>query len=105
MKSLFQIVVISLFSIFSYAFTLIDVRSLNEWNSGHLESALHLEWQNITSIQSNIPKNEEIYLYCRSGNRSGKATSILQDLGYKNVTNIGGIQSASSNLSIPIVTK
>ena len=105
MKFLFQIVVISLFSIFSHAFTVIDVRTMDEWNSGHLESAINIEWQNITSIQSNIPKNEEIYLYCRSGNRSGKATSILQNLGYKNVTNIGGIQSASNNLSIPIVTK
>lgn len=103
MKSLFQIVVISLFSIFSYAFTLIDVRSLNEWNSGHLESALHLEWQNITSIQSNIPKNEEIYLYCRSGNRSGKATKILLDAGYTNVINAGSIEEASKLLDINII--
>ena len=103
MKSLFQIVVISLFSIFSYAFTVIDVRSLNEWNSGHLESALHLEWQNITSIQSNIPKNEEIYLYCRSGNRSGKATKILLDAGYTNVINAGSIEEASSLLDINII--
>ena len=103
MKSLFQIVVISLFSIFSYAFTVIDVRSLNEWNSGHLESALHLEWQNITSIQSNIPKNEEIYLYCRSGNRSGKATKILLDVGYTNVINAGSIEEASKLLDINII--
>jgi phage shock protein E len=103
MKSLFQIVVISLFSIFSYAFTVIDVRSLNEWNSGHLESALHLEWQNITSIQSNIPKNEEIYLYCRSGNRSGKATKILLDAGYTNVINAGSIEEASKLLDINII--
>ena len=103
MKSLFQIVVISLFSIFSYAFTVIDVRSLNEWNSGHLESALHLEWQNITSIQSNIPKNEEIYLYCRSGNRSGKATKILLDAGYTNVINAGSIEEASKLFDINII--
>ena len=103
MKFLFQIVVISLFSIFSHALTVIDVRTLNEWNSGHLESAINIEWQNITSIQSNIPKNEEIYLYCRSGNRSGKATKILLDAGYTNVINAGSIEEASSLLDINII--
>jgi phage shock protein E len=103
MKLLFQLVVISLFSIFSHALTVIDVRTLNEWNSGHLESAINIEWQNITSIQSNIPKNEEIYLYCRSGNRSGKATKILLDAGYTNVINAGSIEEASSLLDINII--
>ena len=103
MKLLFQLVVISLFSIFSHALTVIDVRTLDEWNSGHLESAINIEWQNITSIQSNIPKNEEIYLYCRSGNRSGKATKILLDAGYTNVINAGSIEEASSLLDINII--
>ena len=103
MKFLFQIVVILLFSIFSNAFTVIDVRTMDEWNSGHLESAINIEWQNITSIQSNIPKNEEIYLYCRSGNRSGKATKILLDAGYTNVINAGSIEEASSLLDINII--
>ena len=103
MKSLFQIGIILLFSIFSHAFTVIDVRTMDEWNSGHLESAIHIEWQNITSIQSNIPKNEEIYLYCRSGNRSGKATKILLDAGYTNVINAGSIEEASSLLDINII--
>ena len=76
---------------------------MDEWNSGHLESAINIEWQNITSIQSNIPKNEEIYLYCRSGNRSGKATKILLDAGYTNVINAGSIEEASSLLDINII--
>ena len=76
---------------------------MNEWNSGHLESAIHIEWQNITSIQSNIPKNEEIYLYCRSGKRSGKATKILLDAGYSNVINAGSIEEASALLDINIM--
>tara|TARA_B100000035_G_scaffold159457_1_gene135943 strand:+ start:2612 stop:2950 length:339 start_codon:yes stop_codon:yes gene_type:complete len=86
---------------------IIDVRTEAEWDSGYLENAIHIP---VDTIEKNITltepdKSKEIYLYCRSGNRSGKATSILQSLGYKNVTNIGGIQSASTNLSIPIVTK
>lgn len=102
MKLLFQITIISFFSIFSHALTVIDVRTLDEWNTGHLESAINIEWQNITSIESNIPKNEKIYLYCRSGNRSGKATKILLDAGYTNVINAGSIEEASSLLDINI---
>ena len=86
---------------------IIDVRTEAEWNSGYLKNAIHIPLDTIekTIALTEPDKNKEIYLYCRSGNRSGKATSILQNLGYKNVTNIGGIQSASTNLSIPIVTK
>ena len=103
MKLLFQIVVISLFSIFSHARTVIDVRTLDEWNTGHLESAINIEWQNITSIESNIPKNEKIYLYCRSGNRSGKAAKILIESGYTNITNAGSITDASKLLKLKII--
>jgi phage shock protein E len=102
MKLLFQIIIISFFSIFSHSITVIDVRTLDEWNTGHLESAINIEWQNITSIESNIPKNEKIYLYCRSGNRSGKATKILLDAGYTNVINAGSITEASALLDINI---
>lgn len=102
MKLLFQIIIISFFSIFSLSITVIDVRTLDEWNTGHLESAINIEWQNITSIESNIPKNEKIYLYCRSGNRSGKATKILLDAGYTNVINAGSITEASALLDINI---
>jgi rhodanese-related sulfurtransferase len=72
-----------------------------------LKSAIHIPLDTIEKniILTELDKNKEIYLYCRSGNRSGKATRILQNLGYRNVTNIGGIQSASINLNIPIVTK
>jgi phage shock protein E len=102
MRVLLQVIVISFFSIFCYALTVIDVRTLDEWNSGHLVSAINIEWQDINIIESNIPKNEEIYLYCRSGNRSGKATKILLDAGYTNVINAGSIEEASSLLDINI---
>ena len=102
MRVLLQVIFISFFSIFCYSLTVIDVGTLDEWNSGHLVSAINIEWQDITIIESNIPKNEEIYLYCRSGNRSGKATKILLDAGYTNVINAGSIEEASSLLDINI---
>ena len=83
--------------------TVIDVRSEAEWNTGHLEGALHIEWQDILQISPDIPKDKEIYLYCRSGNRSEKATKILLEAGYINAKNAGSITEASKLLDIDII--
>ena len=83
--------------------TVVDVRTEAEWDTGHLEGALHIEWQDILNISSDIQKDEEIFLYCRSGNRSGKATKILVDAGYINAKNAGGIEDASELLDIKII--
>jgi phage shock protein E len=83
--------------------TVIDVRSETEWNTGHLEGALHIEWQDILQISPDISKDEQIYLYCRSGNRSEKATKILLEAGYINAKNAGSIVEASKLLDIDII--
>ena len=83
--------------------TVIDVRTEAEWNTGHLEGALHIEWQDILKVTSVIQKDEEIFLYCRSGNRSGKATKILIEAGYVNAKNAGSILNASELLNIKII--
>ena len=91
------------FSLTSMSVTVVDVRTQDEWNRGHLEGALHIEWQDILQLSSDINKDEKIYLYCRSGNRSGKATKILEDAGYINVINACSIQEASKLLGINII--
>jgi len=83
--------------------TVVDVRTEAEWNTGHLEGALHIEWQDILKISSDVDKDEEIFLYCRSGNRSGKATKILLDAGFVNAKNAGSILDASELLDIKII--
>ena len=95
--------ILLIFSVYSYSLTIIDVRTPEEWNTGYLQSAINVEWQNITSIESLISKDEEIYLYCRSGNRSSKATKALTEAGFVNVTNAGSIQEASLLLDINII--
>ena len=67
---------------------IIDVRTIDEYNSGHIENSLNIEWQAIDEINESIAKDEKIYLYCRSGNRSGKAQNILISMGYKDVINL-----------------
>jgi phage shock protein E len=50
-----------------------------------------------------VSKDTKIYLYCRSGNRSQKATDILLNAGFDQVENLGGIQEAAEKLKLKIV--
>ena len=99
----FRFLIPLVFSLTGMSMTVIDVRTEAEWKTGHLEGALHIEWQDILKIPSDIQKDEEIYLYCRSGNRSGKATQILLEAGYINAKNVGAIFDASESLGIKII--
>jgi len=71
---------------------LIDVRNDDEWNSGHAKGAIHLELSKIQEGENSaFSKNAEIYLYCRSGSRSGVAKEILEKEGFINIENLGGL--------------
>ena len=76
-------------------FILIDVRTSEEFKAGHIEDSSNVEWEIISSIIDEVKKDQQIYLYCRSGRRSQNATNILIDLGYEDVTNLGGIKDAA----------
>ena len=78
---------------------IVDVRTVEEWNTGHLESAIHIEWQDILTISDIATKDKKIYLYCRSGNRSGRATKILNDAGYFQAVNAGSIPKSKELLN------
>ena len=75
---------------------IIDVRTQSEWDSGHLKKAVHLPLDAFESGIEGLVKDKDatVYLYCRSGNRSGKALKIMQKLGYTNAANVGGINDA-----------
>ena len=78
--------------IFSTVF--IDVRTVAEFENESIVNTQNIEWQNISDIQTFISKDEEIFLFCRSGKRSGKAKKILEAEGYTSVINIGGFDEA-----------
>lgn len=69
---------------------LIDVRSGQEYEEGHLDGALNIPLYNIEKdIEKNIENKENIIiLYCSSGSRSKKAKEILERLGYSEVYNL-----------------
>ena len=86
--------------IFSTVF--IDVRTVAEFENESIVNTQNIEWQNISDIQTFISKDEEIFLFCRSGNRSGKAKKILEAEGYARVINIGGFEEAKEFISAKI---
>ena len=104
MKKFFTLVTLILsIGLIANDYYLIDVRTQEEFKSGYIEDAINIEWQNIKNLSKEIKKDDKIYLYCRSGNRSGKATDILINLGYMNVKNIGGLKEASESLNLRII--
>jgi len=74
----------------------IDVRSKEEYDSGHLENAMNIPLQVIKNIIEKhvMDKNAPINVYCRSGARSGAAKTTLKAMGFKKVANIGGYKAA-----------
>ena len=102
-KILIVLVIVVGFSEKAYS-VMIDVRTDEEWNAGYIEGAIHIPLSEIERDIENyeISKDEEILLYCRSGNRSGRAKVILDELGYTNTTNIGGIESVSEQYNLNI---
>lgn len=71
---------------------LVDVREPHEhaeFNIGGLLLPLG-QVQTMQVDQIDELKDEVVYLYCRSGNRSGQACLILETMGYKNVVNVAG---------------
>ncbi len=70
----------------------VDVRTLEEFNSEHYPKAKHIPLNEIENRISEFgEKSKPIVLYCRSGNRSGKAKLILEQAGFTNITNAGGL--------------
>lgn len=80
---------------------LIDVRTPEEFQQGSLPRALNLPLDTVeTQISSVAPdKKTPLYLYCRSGRRSGIAVEKLAQMGYTTLCNLGGFQEAGEKLA------
>jgi phage shock protein E len=74
---------------------LVDVRTPEEYNKQHLKYAqnINIRSADFAAQVKKLSKDKQVYLYCHSGNRSGKATDSLQTLGYTRSYNIGAIDS------------
>ena len=72
---------------------ILDVRTEEEYNSGHIPNAILIPNETITDKMPDLlpDLDAEILIYCRSGNRSAQAAKKLIAIGYTNVYDFGGI--------------
>lgn len=70
---------------------LIDVRTPEEFASGHINGAVNIPLDQISSRVSELPQDKPIVLYCRSGNRSNQAADILENAGLTGIYDLGGV--------------
>lgn len=76
----------------------IDVRTPEEFNSGHVEGALNIsvEDPNFQNVIATLDPNADYLVYCRSGNRSAVAIDIMQSMGFTSLLDGGAFTSMQS---------
>lgn len=83
----------------------LDVRTPEEFNKGHLKNAMLADWKNQEEFISRVAaldKNDPVFLYCLSGNRSAAATKYMREQGFEVVELKGGIK-AWKEAELPLV--
>ena len=71
---------------------LVDVRSPEEFEAGHLAGAINIPVGALESRLSELePKSEPVVVYCRSGFRSARASRILASAGFTQIADLGGM--------------
>ena len=69
----------------------LDVREPNEWNLGHVASAIHIpRGQLENKVEGTINRESEIVVYCAGGSRSALAADTLRQMGYEKVSSLTG---------------
>jgi rhodanese-related sulfurtransferase len=71
---------------------ILDVRTPEEFAAGHIDNATNVDWQGENFVKSaeKFNKNKPVYVYCKSGRRSMKASEKLEELGFKKIYNLDG---------------
>ncbi len=71
---------------------LIDVRRPSEFNNGHIENAINIDYYdgNFSKSFDDLDKSQIIVLYCKSGRRSSKSAVKLVEKGFNNIYNLKG---------------
>jgi phage shock protein E len=86
--------------------SIIDVRTQEEWNTGHLEGAVlvSVESPDFDAKIQELDKTADYYIYCRSGNRAGIAIERMNSLGFTGeLVNGGAVADASGQLGLPVI--
>ena len=82
---------------------LLDVREPDEWAAGHAPNAVHIPLGSLAERVQEISADQDVYVVCRSGGRSARATQALIQAGWKAHNVSGGMQAWEAS-SLPMVS-
>lgn len=85
-------------------FTLLDVRSIEEWDEGHLPDATHIYLGHLPGELTKLSKQKPVVTFCGSGRRAIIAASILKQAGYEQVEDALGSMDACKNAGCTILS-
>ena len=85
-------------------FIILDVRTLNEYQSEHIANAIVIDYYNETFQDeiNSLDKDKTYFIYCRTGRRTGETMKIMKELGFTQVYNILGGITQWKSLGLPI---
>jgi rhodanese-related sulfurtransferase len=84
---------------------LVDVRTPQEWGTGHIADALHIDWfdDDFREHVAKLDKDRPVRVYCAAGGRSEDARELLREMGFKDVKDLDGGISAWKKAGAPVV--
>lgn len=83
---------------------ILDVREPEEWNQLHIPEATLIPLGELSTRLNEVPKDREVVVVCRSGNRSAQGRDILLDAGFTDVTSMAGGMNQWQTQGLPIAT-
>lgn len=85
---------------------ILDVRTPQEYEAGHLEGARLLDFNGGEVAESipNLDSDAEYLIYCKSGNRASKAITLMERAGFTDLTNLGSLKQAAEATGKSIVS-
>jgi thioredoxin len=86
---------------------IIDVRTLDEYNNGHIEGAILADISSnlFQEVATKLDKDKPVFVYCLSGGRSSAAANQLKEMGFKSITNLSGGMLAWQSANLPVSTQ
>ena len=79
---------------------IIDVRSREEFRSGHIPMAMNVPIAELQSRKVNFPRGRTLIFYCDSGANSLKAARIMAGYGFRTINAVGGIRQYNKELTV-----
>lgn len=85
-------------SLMSEGATIVDVRTKNEYQQGHIKGSINIPLNNLSNHYQKLKKDKPVITCCASGMRSASAKNLLKSNGFTDVHNGGGWMSLKSRI-------